>query len=235
VDDEPQTQDDAQVNDATEEALEALLEEVGIGGRLPSERVLADRLGVSRTLLRDRLGLLESLGVIERRGGAGTRVRALDPLRLGRALSLGLRLGEHSTQSLQSVRVALERQAAYEAASSLDHVEIARMRVAFDGIVANESSAAVLQADFDFHLHLLRASCNPSIIFLADALTRALQRTFSERRVLLEQIPDQLDLMNRTHGHILECIASGEPAEAMRAVDACFEEFDRSVLALRGE
>ena len=48
-------------------------EEFG-NGRIPSETVLADQLGVSRTTIRDALGRLEHEGVIYRKQGAGTFV-----------------------------------------------------------------------------------------------------------------------------------------------------------------
>jgi GntR family transcriptional regulator len=43
-------------------------------GRIPSETVLADELGVSRTTIRDALSRLENEGVIYRKQGAGTFV-----------------------------------------------------------------------------------------------------------------------------------------------------------------
>src|SRR5690348_14856484 len=46
----------------------------GTGQRLPSERDLADELGVSRTVLRESLRSLESLGYVEASAGRGTFV-----------------------------------------------------------------------------------------------------------------------------------------------------------------
>ncbi len=53
------------------------------GDRLPPERELADRLGVSRTLVRQALKLLEAAGKVTSRIGSGTYVA--DPLSSGRA------------------------------------------------------------------------------------------------------------------------------------------------------
>ncbi len=215
--------------DPTSDALVRLLHEAGIGGRLPSERELAEKLNVSRTLLRDRLSLLESLGVLRRRSGAGTYVQNLDSNRLGQALNIGLVLSNHTTDSLQSVRIALERQAAKEAAIRHDHVDIAYMHKALDTIEANRTSAEVEQADFDFHAALLHASGNVSIIFFAEALTVVLRRTFAERRHLVETIEGHQAMMSRIHRRILEAVLSRDPFAAMSAVDAHFTEFQSAL------
>ncbi len=50
-----------------------------VGGRLPTERTLADDLGVSRTVIRHALARLEAAGVISREVGRGTFIRRFDP------------------------------------------------------------------------------------------------------------------------------------------------------------
>lgn len=206
-----------------------LIVRTGLGGRLPNERSLAEELGVSRTLLRDRLTLLEALGVVGRRKGHGTFVQPLDARRLGDALDIGLRLTDHTTESLLSVRIALERQAAGEAAQRIDRLNVARMQLALDVIRAEPSSAEVEQADFDFHAALMRASGNSSIEFFADALSVPLRRSFAERRKVLERIPHHHELTVDVHEGILEGVQSQNPRLAMQSVDAHFERFDDAV------
>lgn len=206
-----------------------LLTETGIGNRLPSERSLAETLNVSRTMLRDRLSMLESLGVLDRAPGIGTRVQPLDPARLGHALDVGLQLADQTAESLQSVRVAIERQAAKEAAGRLDRIAVAHMQIALDTIDTAQSSADVEQADYDFHQALVRASGNRSMIFFTDALRFALRRSFSERRALVERIPNNAELMHNIHADILTAVQEQDAEKAMRAVDSHFEVFDAAL------
>ncbi|HEV7772771.1 MAG TPA: GntR family transcriptional regulator [Conexibacter sp.] len=64
----------------TQRVLEAMITAIRegsfAGGRLPPEDQLATSLGVSRTTVRRALQSLEQIGVIERRPGRGTRLRA---------------------------------------------------------------------------------------------------------------------------------------------------------------
>lgn len=49
---------------------------VAVGSMLPSERALADALGVARNVVRGSYDYLEKAGVIQREGRAGRRVRS---------------------------------------------------------------------------------------------------------------------------------------------------------------
>lgn len=51
-----------------------------LGSSLPSEPVLAEELGVSRSTLRAALSELQQLGMVSRRPSAGTRVDAIHPI-----------------------------------------------------------------------------------------------------------------------------------------------------------
>lgn len=67
------------------EAVEQLIvvDGLGPGARLPSETVLAARIGVGRSTMRDALALLERSGVVERRWGVGTTVAGAAPAAMG--------------------------------------------------------------------------------------------------------------------------------------------------------
>jgi GntR family transcriptional regulator len=64
----------------TQQVLEAMVRAIRLGvftsGRLPPEDELASQMGVSRTTVRRALQSMEQIGLVERRPGRGTKVRA---------------------------------------------------------------------------------------------------------------------------------------------------------------
>ena len=73
--------------------IEALIREENIkpGERLPAERDLATKLGVSRTSLREALIALELGGVVEVRGGSGVYVSEQAAPKTARPVSMSSR------------------------------------------------------------------------------------------------------------------------------------------------
>jgi DNA-binding FadR family transcriptional regulator len=122
--------------------------------RLPSERILAERMNVSRTSLREAIIALEIRGVVEVKSGSGIYVRALTPMSF---------LGESSTGPFELLRGRLIMEpeicavAAIEAKDSdFDAIyqTIATMRSTVEDKRANEL------ADRDFHVAIATATGN---------------------------------------------------------------------------
>ncbi len=191
------------------------------GDRLPSEREQALRLNVSRTALRDRIGRLESLGVLERRDRAGTFVIGLRPETVSEVLTLGLMGSKMTFDSLVPVRVALERQAAIEAARRVDHVNRAHMAVAVDRMDASDDSSELHAADMAFHRALFNASGSPGLVFFAQVLSSALSSTM--RHLALDQDRVRMRVLHRA---IYDAVQADDEGAVVAAVDAHFAWLD---------
>src|SRR5262245_46785447 len=134
------------------------------GDRLPTERILSERLRVSRTTVREALTRWEGLGLVERRQGSGTYLKAAvsrDMLHLPLTLASGGTFG--SLMDTLEIRRALEPEATALCALRAGPKELAfilekleRMEDAFharNGMSADE--------DWDFHQAIYEASGNP--------------------------------------------------------------------------
>ena len=78
---------------------------VPLGERLPSERALADALGVGRYSVREALKVLQAVGLVESRVGEGAFLTANTGASFGRILGLSLAtLGRrnHGTPSMRA-------------------------------------------------------------------------------------------------------------------------------------
>lgn len=193
--------------------------ELAEGMRLPSERDLAEELGISRTVLRESLRSLESLGYVEARVGQGRFV--VDPRTAFRSRQLiddWLRRNQSALHDLIELRAAVESQALRGGRG--DPGELARR--AFALIEAQEAAVAsgrpddAAEADTEFHLLLAGETPNVALGTLAQALigrarhaARAAYRVTTYERASLRQ-----------HRGIVAALGAGDRA---RAADLLFE------------
>jgi GntR family transcriptional repressor for pyruvate dehydrogenase complex len=209
--------------------LAELIQEVGSNRRLPSERDMAESLGVSRVALRDRLQGFEVLGIVERRQGAGTFVRELDPAGLASLLDLMLASAHVSHDDLHTVRIALERESARQAALSdgIDLGEMYRCLYIFEhGKRVNE----IVEADASFHRHLMKVSGSPGLSFFADALQLSLFKSLHYRNRRWSRLVGINPLLVDLHLEIVRAIEDQDPERAASAVDRHFTTFDQLVV-----
>jgi GntR family transcriptional regulator, transcriptional repressor for pyruvate dehydrogenase complex len=98
------------VTDAIQERITAYIQgnQMAPGDRLPSETTLARSLGVGRNALREALGALAALGILEARVGLGWYVRrpTLEPM--ARALRISLGLDPATLAGLDEIRICLQ-------------------------------------------------------------------------------------------------------------------------------
>lgn len=199
------------------------LSSLEIGEKLPSERMLAETLGVSRTALRDRLMRLEAIGVVERRSGSGTYLRGLSSPMTGDTLAMGMMANNLDPGSMTPVRVALEREAGRQAARRGDHINLARMAVALDGMGDGVDDHGFREADRVFHDALVAASGLPGLQFFGEILRDILTATVREVPLI-----ERNDLY-KLHVEIYEAVRDADPPRAMNAVDAHFEWLENAI------
>src|SRR5262249_32776093 len=131
---------------------------------LPSERSLAEQLGVGRSVVREALKSLGLLGLIEVRQGDGTYVRQLESELLPKAIEWGLLLSESLTLDLVEARQHLEVITAQLAAARRDESDLAALKAALDGMRGEENIEAFVGYDIAFHLGVAEAARNSVLL-----------------------------------------------------------------------
>lgn len=142
--------------------------ELEVGARLPSERALAERFDVSRTLVREAIIVLELQGAVEVRGGSGIYVSA--PTSAGWSTTFMPPAGPGPFELLRA-RCLIEGEIASAAAtarkdSDLDRIfaALAAMREHMHDKAANEA------ADRLFHLRIAESTGNSVLLQMVTAL-----------------------------------------------------------------
>ncbi|MET0569138.1 MAG: FCD domain-containing protein [Hyphomicrobiaceae bacterium] len=156
------------------------------GIKLPGERELASSFGASRTSVREVLGVLEALRVIERRPQSGIYVRSADSDASIEALVLqeahDVRATAASYEQAQEARVLHEVEAVRLAAKRRTRADLVAMREIID-VSREHLERGVNLADDDeaFHLALIAAAKNDILLRMAKSLylmTRAVRQAY---------------------------------------------------------
>ena len=163
--------------------------ELAAGARLPVEKDLAERFGVSRGSLREAVRALAILGVVETRQGDGTYVTSLEPARLLRPLRFFADLELPGTaRQLLGIRRVLEMETVSVAAVAIDDADLARLEGILDGVEdqagADGGVEAFIDADAAFHTAIADAAGNPALAALVQSLVGRTQRARVWRAVV---------------------------------------------------
>jgi GntR family transcriptional repressor for pyruvate dehydrogenase complex len=136
--------------------------EYKVGDRLPTERQLAESLGVSRAGVREGLNRLQSMRLIVTvRGlGGGSIVQDFDSRLLTRALALMLKMNGVTKEQLIEARIVLAPEIAALAAQRATDEDIHALEEISRGIDGTRSDQAH-RAMFAFHVRLTEACGNP--------------------------------------------------------------------------
>lgn len=203
------------------------------GRALPAERILAARIGVSRSSVREAIRILEHAGILDVRTGSGTYVVDTGSPKVTSLRAQAALTGEHSPLDVMAARHAVEPASARAAAAQRHERDLELIRDAVSAqsrlVEAREDAAA---ADLDFHLAVAGATHNPVLLALVERLVEIMRRRpwadlkHSSRENLAAARRDV-----RQHGAILRAIERGDPAAAARAMRTHLASVERDLLA----
>ncbi|GAA4917047.1 FadR/GntR family transcriptional regulator [Streptomonospora salina] len=197
------------------------------GGRLPAEKELAERFGVSRVVLREAMKTLEAKGLVHRRQGKPAVIASPNALPVENFIALSVLRDRRALMEFTEIRKALEVHGARLAAQRIagpeeEHTRehIARARRAVADMRADPLDVPTrLRTDVQFHQALAAASGNGSLTQMLDALEQSLaqSREQSHRRFLAtaEDPAASAD----EHDVVLEAVLTGDPARAVAAME----------------
>ena len=142
----------------------------GGDGWLQPERALAEKLGVSRPVVREATKRLELQGLLEVRHGIGTKV--VDRLHAPLHGSLALLIpdaAERLRKSLE-VRAVIEPEVARFAAERASVSQLRALRRIHGRMERAADVVAAAEADFEFHRGLAKASGNEMFMLILDSM-----------------------------------------------------------------
>lgn len=207
--------------------------------KIPSERQLAQRLNVSRSILREALKELRGRGLIETRHGQGTRVTGLVPdLANSHPLLYLFRDHPRTLYDLLEVRELLEGQAAYMAALRGNEQDLHRITHAFNAINNNSaaiSPAVAAQLDHAFHQSIYEASHNPVLVHTLQNLMQLMLSTVLASVNNLYHHAPYKEQIDKHHQQIYKAILERKPELARKAATAHIKNIRERLHELEAE
>lgn len=189
------------------------------GGKLPTEAVLAARFSVSRTVVREAVSRLKSLGLVDSRQGSGVYVKepGFSPLNF----DVRLAVSRQAVIQMVEVRRALEAEVAELAARRRSQADIRRIRQAIDLLqAAVQAGGDGVDEDVQYHRAIAEAAGNPFLIGTLDYLSQFLRGATRVTRANEARRIDFAREVREEHALILSAIEAGDAAAARQAA-AC--------------
>ena len=151
--------------------------ELGPGDRIPPEKELSERLGLSRNSLREAVKALDVIGVLDVRRGDGTYVTSLEPRLLLEAMSFVVDLHtDRTVLEMFAVRRMLEPGAAGIAATRMAEPVAEELQLLVDGIDASASTEDLVAHDLRFHQSIVESTGNEYLSRLIESLVSSTVR-----------------------------------------------------------
>ena len=163
-----------QIADSIEEAIIYNSEQAS---KLPSEMALAGQFGVSRTIIREALKLLQARGLVEIRVGGGAYITKPESKDISELLLRIVQMDHIEDKEVYEMRIILEVAAIREATGRITEDEISGLEAQVDMM---EESMSDLQKridmDCEFHCLIARYSGNRMLSLLVESMTGVLRK-----------------------------------------------------------
>nr|WP_272943816.1 FadR/GntR family transcriptional regulator [Arthrobacter crystallopoietes] len=184
------------------------------GQKIPPERELASRLGVSRTTLREAMLELELRGLVTRRPGRGTVV--VDSTTNVQETQLSSALGEarRDFTEIMEMRRTIEPAIVSLAATKASPSDIQELEELLQRAATESSATKLLELDVQFHVKVADLARNS----LLSELIRIVSKWAESSRRLGFQGSERKATSLAGHQEVIEALKAGDPKAAEEAM-----------------
>lgn len=209
--------------------------EIGMGQKLPSERELAARLGVSRPVVHEGLMELAAKGLVTMKPRAGAVVNDYRrhgslPL-ISSLLEYGEgRLDRRLMDSIIELRELLECRFARLAANHRTEEHLEELRAVVERERSLDPSATDDVVSLDFEFHLLVALATGNLVF--PLLINSFRQVYTNLTGQFFQNPAVMERVHRFHRELLGAIADGDPDRSEAVMKEMLTHGERILTAM---
>jgi len=191
---------------------EIITEELKTGEKLPSERKLAELLGVSRTSIREAIQALSYSGYLDVKQGKGAYVTE-NAKKYDEVSKLLSNISDYSLTSLMEVREMLEGEFVRLATLRANEEEIQQIVDAYKSMEEIDDIRGFVREDLKFHLAIAKATHNPLMNTLMKVFGEMLHKETNE---IVEQSIKTRNHTLRVTEKLVEAIKNRDEAAARK-------------------
>jgi GntR family transcriptional repressor for pyruvate dehydrogenase complex len=189
---------------------------LALGDRLPTEAALVTQFSVSRTVVREAVSRLKSLGLVDSRQGSGVYVKEVgfSPLNFDAKSAVS----KQAVIQMVEVRRALEAEVAGLAAQRRNQADLKRVRRAITLLdKAVRAGGDGVDEDVQYHRAIAEAARNPFLIGTLEYLGQFLRGATRVTRANEARSAEFARQVRAEHEVIVRAIEAGDPVAARKA------------------
>ena len=180
------------------------------GEKLPSERKLADQLGVSRASVREAIQALAFSGYLEVIQGKGTYILEM-ATKYDEIVNFFSEFSNYSLDYLMEARIMLEGEFARLATLNASQEEIDVIERVFNEIASSKDLNTFFVKDLEFHLTIAKATHNPIMNGLMKIIVEML---YKETHKIIEISKDTRENTIKTTRNLVQAIKQRNAVQA---------------------
>ncbi len=192
------------------------------GDRIPVERVLAEKLEISRNSVREGLKTLENIGIIESRQGSGNYLSASFEPMMTELLSYMYFLKGINVTELTEFRWAIEKEALPLAITRIQPEEKEDLKNALSRLKQAENEEEQIHWDQTLHRIIVRACRNDFLIINYEALTALMDTYIKSMRSSIIQGMHDNQMLEKAHERLALGVICGDLDQAMKGLSDHF-------------
>ena len=202
--------------------------EIKKGDRLPSEREMAELIGVSRTSVREAIRALEVVGLVESKQGAGNYIKTNFDNSLFEPLSVMFMLQESSVKEMYDLRETLELECAKLSAKNIEENELALLTAIVDRMYLAGSEEESLELDIKFHYLIAKASRNVLLINMLDVISQLMDEFIQKSRMQILHEGNTKESLLEIHENLLRALKCRDESKVCNAMKEHFDLIRKS-------
>lgn len=194
-----------------------------LNDKLPPERDLSEKLGVSRNSVREALRVLDVMGVVESRQGAGNYISDNFEKSIVETMSMMYAVNRVDYLQISEFRHALELKAYMLAMQQITPQQIIELKEYAEKIDSPCTDEDKAQYDKKFHMTIAEASGNWMIMQNIIALNQVLDFFIRDMRHIILQNKEGGKLLQQAHWQMAEAFDSKDIQAGVAALNKHFD------------